>query len=177
MPFLPNLNNFLQGSPSTDEQRLYVEVADKMLAGAAQAAKKVFEGAHKMEGLWGMPRDSVASAILASGQWRAWLPPRDGKSLSLARDILIAKNQFPSVRAHPTHVEVDPEALGEAIGQVAKLARKLLVAQVLRVLVPEATALRVPPRDLAGGLTDHISQSPQMFREGDLAYRLIELLQ
>lgn len=175
MPFLNNLSEFLRTTPANGENDA-VGLANKLLAAGYAAAARVVDAGHQVEGAKRLPRNALMSAVLSSGTWRAGIPPRDGEGLSLVRDLLVARGQFPAQHDPLAYAAADPEVLMAGIGDLARSARRSVVNGTLKVLVAEARAARATPRLIAEALEDQIGKTPRIFQEGDLVFRLLKLV-
>lgn len=174
MGFLSDLENFFSTSPRTDAQRQAVALAERILAAGGVVASKVPDGARRAETEYDLPRDSVSTTWLASGRWRAGLPPRDAEGLALARDLVMARGELPPVRRRADPLP-DPGDMGSALAKLARDVRRQLVVQVLKVLIAQAQGMRVPPRRVADQVMELLLHHPKMVAESDLAYRLLVL--
>lgn len=151
-------------------------LAGQILRDALAVAQDMVKIGRKVERSLGLPRDSVASAVMSSGTWRAMLPQKDGEAMALCRDLLVAKSAFPVLRDSPTYTHADPELLGQALEDLSRMARRRVASSTLRALVAESSRTKRTPRTIAQNLEAQIAKNPRIFRESDLVYRLLALL-
>lgn len=174
MSFTTNLDKFFTTRPQTADLERGTELASQVLRAATQAARKVLDLTRKAEAAHNLPADQLLATWVRSGHWRGLLPPRDGDALAAARDVLLEEHLVPAIRAPGSSVDADE--LGAALSDLGREARRALVAQVLRVLVDHAQKVGATPRSVAQQLATQIAHNPRVFANGDLTYRLLDLL-